>query len=110
MPNDPQRLHPHRQPVSARNRVEVEQPPVLIVDGDVGIREALQELMLSVEIDSICFVSTRDLLYSDVPDRPAYLILDVRMPGSSGLDLQTHLAINVATEPVIFLLGTAMSR
>jgi FixJ family two-component response regulator len=82
-----------------------EQPLVLIVDDDERIRTALQELMLSVGIDSTCFASTRELLDSDLPDRPGCLILDVRMPGSSGLDLQNHLAINGDAKPIIFLTG-----
>jgi FixJ family two-component response regulator len=78
---------------------------VLIVDDDERIREALQELMLSVGIDSACFASTRELLNSDVPDRPGCLILDVRMPGASGLDLQNHLAMNGDSKPIIFITG-----
>lgn len=102
---DTQRLRPQRQPVSLRGRIEEEQPLVLIVDDDERIREALQELMLSVGIDSACFASTRELLNSGVPDRPGCLILDVRMPGSSGLDLQNHLAMSGDAKPIIFLTG-----
>jgi FixJ family two-component response regulator len=82
-----------------------EQPLVLIVDDDERIRTALQELMMSVGIDSACFASTRELLDSDVPDRPGCIILDVRMPGSSGLDFQNHLATKRDSKPVIFLIG-----
>lgn len=105
MPNDSQVLRPHRQPVSPKSGVGEEQPLVLIVDDDERIREALHELMLSVGIDSACFASTRELLDSRLPDRPGCLILDVRMPGSSGLDLQNHLAMNGDAKPIIFLTG-----
>ena len=59
MPNDLQGLRPQRQPVSPKSRVGEEQPLVLIVDDDERIWTALQELGLSVEIDSACFASTR---------------------------------------------------
>jgi FixJ family two-component response regulator len=105
MPNEQQGLRPQRQPISAKNQAEEERPLVLVVDDDERIREALQELMLSVGIESACFASTRDLLDSNVPDRPGCLILDVRMPGSSGLDLQNHLAMNGDAKPIVFLTG-----
>jgi FixJ family two-component response regulator len=82
-----------------------ERPLVLIVDDDERIRTALQELMQSVGIDSACFAATRELLDCDLPDRPGCLILDVRMPGSSGLDLQDHLATTGDAKPIIFLTG-----
>jgi FixJ family two-component response regulator len=82
-----------------------ERPLVLIVDDDERIRTALQELMLSVGLDSACFASTRELLDSEVPDRPGCLVLDVRMPGSSGLDLQNHLAMDRDAKPIVFLTG-----
>lgn len=78
-------------------------PLVLIVDDDEGIRCALHELLLSVGIDACCFGSTQELLHADLPERPGCLILDVRMPGGSGLDLQQHLAMNGSTRPIIFL-------
>jgi FixJ family two-component response regulator len=82
-----------------------ERPLVLIVDDDERIREALQDLLQSVGTECLCFASTRDLLEATLPDRPGCLILDVRMPGSSGLDLQNHLAINGDAKPIIFLTG-----
>jgi FixJ family two-component response regulator len=105
MPNETQGVRVQRQTVSPRSGAGEERPLVLIVDDDERIREALQELMLSVGIDSACFASTRELLNSDVPDRPGCLILDVRMPGASGLDLQNHLAMNGDSKPIIFITG-----
>jgi FixJ family two-component response regulator len=83
----------------------IECPLVLIVDDDEQIRLALQELLMSVGIDTCCFGSTQELLHTDLPDRPGCLILDVRMPGASGLDLQQHLAANGNARPIIFLTG-----
>jgi FixJ family two-component response regulator len=80
-----------------------EQPLVIIVDDDAEMRLALEELMLSVGLDTLCFSSTRDLLAAELPDRPGCLILDVRMPGLSGLDLQRHLASSDRRKPIVFL-------
>jgi FixJ family two-component response regulator len=104
MTNQSQGPGPQRQSVSMSHAAD-ERPLVLIVDDDERIREALQELLLSVGTDSICFASTRELLETTLPDRPGCLILDVRMPGSSGLDLQNDLAMNGDAKPIIFLTG-----
>jgi FixJ family two-component response regulator len=80
-------------------------PLVLIVDDDEEVRSALRELLLSVGIDACCFGSTQELLSADLPERPGCLILDVRMPGASGLDLQQRLAATGNTRPIIFLTG-----
>ena len=82
-----------------------DRPLVLIVDDDEEIRFALRELLLSVGLDACCFGSTQELLHADLPARPGCLILDVRMPGASGLDLQQHLAASGNTRPIIFLTG-----
>ncbi|MGY3602695.1 MULTISPECIES: response regulator transcription factor [unclassified Bradyrhizobium] len=87
------------------NSSSVDRPLVLIVDDDDEIRSALRELLLSVGIDACCFGSTQELLRADLPERPGCLILDVRMPGASGLDLQQRLALNGNTRPIIFLTG-----
>lgn len=82
-----------------------ERPLVLIVDDDAAVRASLEELMLSVGIDATGFGSTRELLDADLPERPGCLVLDVRMPGASGLDLQQHLAATGNAKPIVFLTG-----
>jgi len=78
---------------------------VLIVDDDEEVRTGLQELMESIGLDARCYASPRELLESELPDRPGCLVLDVRMPGASGLDLQTQLAAKGNPKPIIFLTG-----
>lgn len=80
-------------------------PLVVIVDDDVEVRTSIEELMLSVGIDAASFGSTRELLETDLPERPGCLVLDVRMPGWSGLDLQHHLASIGNAKPIVFLTG-----
>ena len=82
-----------------------DQPLVVIVDDDERVREALSELMLSAGLETSCFASTRDLLDSDFLDKPGCLVLDVRMPGSSGLDLQAQLAKSGNRKPIVFITG-----
>jgi FixJ family two-component response regulator len=86
-------------------RSDADRPVVLIVDDDEEVRAALGELMSSVGLDAVCFASPRDLLESELPDRPGCLVLDVRMPGASGLDLQHQLAVKGNLKPIIFLTG-----
>ncbi|HSX56487.1 MAG TPA: response regulator transcription factor [Sphingomonas sp.] len=78
---------------------------MLVVDDDPDVRTSIEELMLSVGIDAVGFASTRDLLGADFPARPGCLVLDVRMPGASGLDLQQHLAAAGNAKPIVFLTG-----
>jgi FixJ family two-component response regulator len=92
-------------PPVSKQVLEVEKPLVIIVDDDAAIREALSELILSAGFEPVSFGSTRELLDADVLDRPGCLILDVRMPGASGLDLQRQLAGNGNPKPIIFLTG-----
>jgi FixJ family two-component response regulator len=80
-------------------------PLVLIVDDDEGIREALTDLLRSVGVETKSFGSTRELLDAAPADRPGCLILDVRLPGLSGLDLQAQLARSGNTRPIIFMTG-----
>jgi len=79
------------------------QPLVIIVDDDASVREALTELMLSAGFSAVSYSSTQGLLDTSALDQPGCLILDVRMPGSSGLDLQRHLTTTGNPKPVIFL-------
>jgi len=80
-------------------------PHVLIVDDDEEVRTALRELMLSVGLDATSFASTRELMDANLPRRPGCIILDVRMPGSSGLDLQNELTAKADALPIVFLTG-----
>lgn len=82
-----------------------EAPLVFVVDDDEEVRTAISELMLSVGIKAECCASTRDLVDSPLLDRAGCLVLDVRMPGSSGLDLQQHLASVGISKPIVFLTG-----
>jgi FixJ family two-component response regulator len=97
----------HQPPRSATPADDgsAERPLVRIVDDDPDVRMALAELLESVGIDAATFASTREWLESGEVDRPGCLILDVRMPGSSGLDLQHHLARSGDPKPIIFLTG-----
>ena len=85
------------------NRAEADRPLVIFVDDDDSLREALHELMLSVGLDAISFPSTRELLEAKLPDRPGCLVVDVRMPGASGLELQHRLAASGDAKPIVFL-------
>ncbi len=80
-------------------------PLVLVVDDDAEVRNSLQDLMESVGLDVACFTSPPELLSAGLPDRPGCLILDVRMPGASGLDLQQQLAARGVIKPIVFLTG-----
>jgi FixJ family two-component response regulator len=86
------------------NETETE-PLVTIVDDDESVRAALSELLESAGFKATCFASTRELLDACVLDRPGCLILDVRMPGISGLEFQNQLARTGNPKPIIFLTG-----
>jgi FixJ family two-component response regulator len=80
---------------------------VLIVDDDERVRLAIQELLQSVGLEAACFASTQELLESEVYERPGCLVLDVRLPGLSGLDFQRYLNSRGKTKPIVFLTGHA---
>lgn len=92
-------------PLSPLQRTEAEQPVVAIVDDEASVREALSELFLSADLQSLCFASICELLDSDVLNSPGCLVLDVHMPEGSGLELQRHLAQGQNPKPIIFLTG-----
>jgi len=78
---------------------------VFVIDDDESIREALKSLIRSVGLSVATFASARDFLESARPDVPSCLILDVRMPGLSGLDLQRDLTEANIHIPIIFITG-----
>jgi len=91
--------------LAALRQPEAKQPLIIIVDDDASVREALSELMMSAGFEAVSFSSTQALLATSALDEPGCLILDVRMPGSSGLDLQRHLTTSGNPKPIIFLTG-----
>jgi FixJ family two-component response regulator len=78
-------------------------PSVVIVDDDSSVREALGSLLRSVGLSVKLFESVPDFLKSGRPDGPSSLVLDVRLPGRSGLDLQRDLAAANVRIPIIFI-------
>src|SRR5580704_15697644 len=82
-------------------------PTVLIVDDDPDIRESLQCLLRTVSLDSRTFVSPSTFIKSDLPSGPTCMVLDVRLPGRSGLDFQKELTAANINVPIIFITGHA---
>ena len=80
-------------------------PIVFVVDDDFSMRQALARLLRSVDLDVEAFGSTVDMLRHDFPDVPSCLVLDVRLPGLSGLDFQGELLKAGITIPIIFMTG-----
>jgi FixJ family two-component response regulator len=78
---------------------------VFAVDDDASMREALSRLFRSIGMRAHIFASAQDFLTFKRPDAPACLVLDVRLPGSSGLDLQLELAATAPAIPIIFITG-----
>jgi FixJ family two-component response regulator len=80
-------------------------PIVYIVDDDSAVRNAMDSLIRSVSLKVRTFVSADDFLRADLPNVPGCLILDVRMPGRSGIDLQNELLKLDNPIPLIFISG-----
>ena len=78
---------------------------VFVVDDDVGTRESLKNLIRSVGLRVEAFASAQDFLRSTRPDVPGCLVLDVRLPGLSGLDLQKRMAEAELAIPIVFISG-----
>lgn len=81
------------------------EPTVFVVDDDQEVRDALQLLMESVGLEVETYPSAADFLQHFDPARSGCIILDVRMPGMSGLDLQTRLAERRLHPPIIIITG-----
>jgi FixJ family two-component response regulator len=84
-------------------RVKPSSSIVYVVDDDVSVREALASLLGSVALNVECFASPQEFLRRRNRDSPSCLVLDVRMPGLSGLDLQRELARMGQAIPIIFI-------
>jgi len=84
---------------------DLEPATVYVVDDDRSVRDALADLLASVGLEVRAFGSTQELLRTGVADAPGCLVLDVRMPGQSGLDFQRQMAGLGIQLPVIFITG-----
>src|SRR5262245_39273447 len=78
---------------------------ILVIDDDPDVRASVGRLLRSLNMNVQLFASISDFLKSDPPDRPTCLVLDVRLPGQSGLDLQRELAAANRELPIIFITG-----
>jgi FixJ family two-component response regulator len=81
------------------------EPVVYVVDDDTSMREALSSLIRSVGLRAAVFSSAQEFLLHERPDSAACLVLDVRLPGLSGLDLQRELVGADVRIPIIFITG-----
>ncbi len=82
-----------------------DQPMIFIIDDDASVRDALEDLLRSVGLEATSFVSTQDFLQSKRPEAPGCIVLDVRLPGPSGLEFQRTLMKSGINLPVIFISG-----
>ena len=87
------------------NEVAAAAPIVYVIDDDDGMRKALSLLLSTVGYKTLVFASPGDFLANFDPDTHGCLVLDIRMPGMSGLELQQHLNRTGSMLPVIFITG-----
>jgi FixJ family two-component response regulator len=80
-------------------------PTVLVIDDDPNLRASVARLLRSADMDARLFASISEFLQSGPPDGPTCLVLDVRLPGQSGLDLQRELVAARRELPIIFITG-----
>ena len=94
-----------QHPPSSRDISSTPDPIVFVVDDDASLREALGRLFRSVGLRVETFASATELLQSKLPDTASCLVLDIRLPGVSGLDFQAELAKAGIHIPIIFITG-----
>ena len=80
---------------------------VFIIDDDAGVRASIQDLVESVGLHAVSFATAQEFLLGKRGDGPSCLVLDVRLPGISGLDLQRELRKTASKIPIIFITGHA---
>jgi len=86
-------------------RTRREKPVIAVVDDEASLREATENLLKSVGFGAVSFASAEDFLQAATLDGAGCLILDVRLPGMSGLELQQHLAADGIHVPIVFITG-----
>jgi FixJ family two-component response regulator len=93
------------RPKSSQAPASAKEPIVFIVEDDASMRRALSNLFQSVGLEVELFGSASEMLKSKLPDVASCLVLDIRLPGLSGLDFQTELAKANIHIPIIFMTG-----
>jgi FixJ family two-component response regulator len=93
------------EPVLHDRSDDDDDPMVLVIDDDPDLREGLGAAFESVNLQSKAFGSAEEFLRSNLPERVSCLVLDVRLPGLNGLDLQTELAKVQIDIPIVFITG-----
>ena len=93
------------RPKSSHEPVSAKEPIVFVVEDDESMRRALSNLFQSVGLEVELFGSASEMLQTKLPDVASCLVLDVRLPGLSGLDFQTELANANIHTPIIFMTG-----
>ena len=88
-----------------RSGTTEQQARIVVIDDDASMRKALDNLLKSVGFEVELFASPQEFLQSGRPDRPGCIVLDVRFPGRSGLDMQRDLREANARLPIIFITG-----
>src|SRR5499426_2498290 len=94
-----------RDPLSRAAAMSEANSTVLVIDDDPDVRASVGRLLRSLGMDVQLFASISDFLKSDPPNGPTCLVLDIRLPGQSGLDLQRELAATNRELPIIFITG-----
>ena len=84
-----------------------EKPIVFVIDDDASVREAVEDLLHSLGLEVMSFGSTQEFLRTKRPDAAGCIVLDVRLPGPSGLELQRTLLESRVHLPIIFISGHA---
>ena len=97
--------HPKSPSAPENGKHAAKEPIVFVVDDDLSMRRALASLIQSVGLEVEAFGSAAELLKGKLPEVASCLVLDIRLPGLSGLDLQTELAKANINIPVIFITG-----
>jgi FixJ family two-component response regulator len=90
---------------SAESVESTDQPIVFVIDDDASLRQALARLFQSVQLRAEAFASRQEFLQGVRPNVPSCLVLDVRLPGLSGLDFQAELAKADVRIPIVFITG-----
>src|SRR5262249_27570849 len=95
----------HRPDQTQRAAMKSETHTVVVIDDDLSVREALQGLLETAALNVELYASPREYLQTKRSEQPSCIILDVRLPGSSGLDFQRELLDAGMRIPIIFITG-----